>query len=69
MREQWAFIERTAGRLNVSGEAIRKWRVRGVPQSKRLAMVDAAVVDGFDLDRRIFDKPPGPKTRQFEAAE
>jgi hypothetical protein len=35
----------------------------------RLAIVDAAAADGFDLDRRIFDEPPGPKTKEFEAAE
>jgi hypothetical protein len=69
MRDQWAFIENIAGRLDVSDEALRKWRTRGVPHSMRLAIVDAAIADGFNLDRRIFDEPPGPKTKEFEASE
>jgi hypothetical protein len=69
MFDQWRFIEAVAKEAGVSEEALRKWRIRGVPTSRRLAIVDAARDAGFDLDRGVFDNPPGPKTRQPEPAE
>jgi hypothetical protein len=59
--DQWEFIEKAATDLGIDTEAIRKWRVRGVPHQWRLAIVDAAEDRGFALDRAEFDRPPGPK--------
>jgi len=57
MKSQWDFIERIARERGVSDEALRKWRVRGVPATHRLAIVDRASEEGFALDRRVFDSP------------
>lgn len=57
----WDFIEATAAELGVSAEAVRKWRIRGVPYQWRLRLLDIADAAGFSLDRREFDRPPGPK--------
>jgi hypothetical protein len=61
MSSHWNFIEQVAGRLGVTGEAFRKWRVRGVPLRYRLDIVDDAAREGFAFDRAAFDEPPGPK--------
>ncbi len=69
MIDQWLFIERAAKKLEVGEEAFRKWRVRGVPNSQRLAIVDLAAIENFALDRRSFDLPPGPKTKILNGRE
>jgi hypothetical protein len=62
----WHAIERIARGLGVGAEAIRKWRIRGVPRSWRLDLLRA------DLRREIsevdFDNPPGPKSRCIRCA-
>jgi hypothetical protein len=63
MSEQWSFIERAGKKLRIGQDAIRKWRVRGVPTRHRLAIVDMASAEGFALDRVAFDDPPGPKSK------
>jgi hypothetical protein len=68
MLSQWDFIEQAAGRLDITDEAFRKWRVRGVPPRYRLEIVDDAAREGFALDRAAFDQPPGPKRFAGEAA-
>lgn len=59
--EAWEFIERAALALGVRPEAVRKWRVRGVPHSWRLRIVDTAAASNYPLDRGEFDRPPGPR--------
>jgi hypothetical protein len=58
----WEAIERVALGLGVGPEAVRKWRMRGVPRSWRLDLLRA------DIRREIieqdFDNPPGPKRRE-----
>lgn len=61
MRIQWEFIEAVGKRLGVEAEALRKWRVRGVPAKYRLSIVDAARDERFRLDRSAFDRPPGSR--------
>jgi hypothetical protein len=68
MLSQWDFIEQAAGRLGVTDEAFRKWRVRGVPSRYRLEIVDDAAREKFAFDRAAFDRPPGPKRFAGEAA-
>jgi hypothetical protein len=63
MVDQWSFIENTARALGVKTEALRKWRIRGVPAAYRLPIADEATRSGFSLDRNVFDEPPGPKTK------
>jgi hypothetical protein len=56
----WDFIERFARENHVEDEAIRKWRVRGVPHRWRLPIATAA---GPGFDTAIFDAaPPGPRS-------
>jgi len=55
---QWNFIEAAATKRGVTAEALRKWRVRGVPHKDRLDILDDAVAAGVALDRSIFDTPP-----------
>lgn len=62
---QWEFFERIGRRLGLEQDALRKWRVRGVPRIHRLTIVDAAAEEGFELDRSAFDNPPG-RRRQTE---
>jgi len=62
MRSQWDFIEEAARKLGVGSEALRKWRVRGVPDRHRLSIVDEARAQRFRLDRGAFDRPPGPRS-------
>lgn len=59
MEDQWSLIERLARQIQVKDEAIRKWRVRGVPHRRRLDLINADA-DG-KLDWKAFDQPPGPK--------
>jgi hypothetical protein len=66
--ETWTHIETLGRELGATEEMIRKWRVRGVPHTWRLRLLDAADDAGVPLDRRAFDLPPGPKTKQIEAA-
>jgi hypothetical protein len=68
--EQWEFIEDSAQELGVSAEALRKWRVRGVPHPMRLAIVERAQETGFAFEKAAFDEPPGSKraARQHEDA-
>ena len=55
----WDAIERIALELGVGAEALRKWRIRGVPRAWRLDLLRA------DTRREIveqdFDNPPGPR--------
>jgi hypothetical protein len=56
---QWKFIEATAAQRHAVGpEALRKWRVRGVPHRFRLSLVEEADRKHIKLDRSIFDSPP-----------
>lgn len=56
----WEAIERIAReQLGVEAETLRKWRVRGVPLSRRLDIVNADT--GHEVDQRDFDNPPGPR--------
>jgi len=65
MEDQWTLIERLARQLEVTDEAIRKWRVRGVPYRRRLDLINADT-EGR-LDWKAFDEPPGPK--RFQAPQ
>ena len=69
MSAQWDFIERAGSALGVSAEALRKWRVRGVPGKFRLALVDQAEHEGFSLDRSAFDEPPGSRRDLANSSE
>jgi len=57
----WDAIERIALGLGVGREAIRQWRIRGVPRAWRLDLLKA------DIHREVietdFDNPPGPRRR------
>lgn len=65
--DTWDKIERLARELGASGEAIRKWRVRGVPTRWQLRFISHPV--GRKLDRAAFDAPPGPRNpRKQEVA-
>lgn len=57
----WEFIERFARENKVADEAIRKWRVRGVPHRWRLPIASAA---GPEFRVAAFDDPPGPRSNE-----
>lgn len=58
----WDAIERVALELGIGAEAVRKWRLRGVPRSWRLDLLRADI--RREIDEQDFDKPPGPKRRE-----
>jgi hypothetical protein len=61
----WDAIERVALELGIGAEAIRKWRIRGVPRSWRLDLLRADT--RREIDEKDFARPPGPR-RQAAAA-
>jgi 4-hydroxyphenylacetate 3-monooxygenase len=61
MSAQWDFIEQAAQSLGIAAEAVRKWRVRGVPGKYRLPIARLAAHHGRQIDPEIFDHPPGPR--------
>ena len=63
MSAQWDFIERAAAILGIADEAVRKWRVRGVPGKYRLPIVQLAQRRGLRVEAEAFDRPPGPRRR------
>jgi hypothetical protein len=66
MRTSWDAIERIGAELGVGAEALRKWRIRGVPRMWRLDLLRA------DTRREIveadFDNPPGPRRAALKCA-
>src|SRR5215472_14973526 len=58
---EWDFIEQAAHRLGVGDEALRKWRVRGVPGRWRLPIAELAAAGGMPFATDAFDRPPGPR--------
>ncbi len=67
MLRDWDIIEKAGREIGVSDEALRKWRVRGVPGRFHLQIVKIAQRDGLNLNDSAFDAPPGP--RRQAAAE
>jgi hypothetical protein len=63
--DSWDAIERIALELGISPEALRKWRIRGVPRFWRLNLLRADT--RREIDEEDFDRPPGPR-RQAAAA-
>jgi 4-hydroxyphenylacetate 3-hydroxylase N terminal len=61
MSAQWDFIERAAHSLGIAAEALRKWRVRGVPGRYRLPITRLAESKGRRIEAETFDQPPGPR--------
>lgn len=59
MREAWTEIERLGRQLGAGEEAMRKWRVRGVPPKWQIKIMDAD--EAGKIDREAFDAPPGPR--------
>jgi hypothetical protein len=66
MQDAWEEIERLGRQLGAGEEAIRKWRIRGVPKSWRLDLIDADK-DG-KISRAAFDQPPGSRRSENKAA-
>src|SRR5271170_1315065 len=61
MSAQWDFIEQAAQSLGIAADAVRKWRVRGVPGRYRLPITQLAQSQGRQVDAEAFDQPPGPR--------
>lgn len=59
----WDAIERIGANLGVGPEALRKWRIRGVPRAWRLDLLRADF--HRELNEQDFDRPPGPKRREY----
>jgi transposase-like protein len=57
--DSWDAIERIAQRLGIGPEALRKWRIRGVPRAWRLDVLRADV--RHEINEADFDNPPGPR--------
>jgi len=67
MRDAWDEIERLGRELGAGDEAMRKWRVRGVPAKWQLKIM--AADPKARVARAAFDNPPGPRrTASTEAA-
>jgi 4-hydroxyphenylacetate 3-monooxygenase len=63
MAPEWDFIERAAAAFGVTAEAVRKWRVRGVPGKYRVPIMQLGERQGLRIDAEAFDRPPGPQGR------
>lgn len=63
----WDAIERIAVGLGVGDEALRKWRIRGVPRFWRHDLVKAD--EAGEINVADFDNPPGPRRAAARAAE
>lgn len=61
----WEAIERVAKELGIGAEAVRKWRIRGVPRSWRLDLLRADT--RREINEDDFSRPPGPR-REAAAA-
>jgi hypothetical protein len=59
MQDAWAEIERLGREFGAGDEAIRKWRLRGVPAKWQLRFIGDPV--GRLIDRAAFDNPPGSR--------
>ena len=58
-----ALIIRLAEQRGVSGEALRKWHVRGhVPHKWRLLLIETARAEGKELDSSAFENFARPET-------
>jgi 4-hydroxyphenylacetate 3-monooxygenase len=66
MSAEWDFIEQAAHSLGITAEAVRKWRVRGVPGRYRLPISQLAESHGRQV-AEAFDQPPG-RRRQIRTA-
>lgn len=66
MQEAWEEIERLGRQLGAGEEAIRKWRIRGVPKAWRLDLLDAD--KSSKITRAAFDSPPGSRRSESKAA-
>jgi 4-hydroxyphenylacetate 3-monooxygenase len=64
---QWDFIEQAAHSLGIAAEALRKWRVRGVPGRYRLPITRLAESQGRRIEAETFDQPPGPRRQSRPA--
>ncbi len=67
MSVEWDFIEQAAQSLGIAAEAVRKWRLRGVPGKYRLPITQLAESQGRQVDPQAFDQPPGPRRRRRPA--
>ena len=59
MRDAWDEIERLGRNLGAGDEAMRKWRVRGVPAKWQIKIM--AADPDCAIDRTAFNSPPGPR--------
>jgi hypothetical protein len=59
MHDAWDEIERLGRELGAGDEAMRKWRVRGVPPKWQIKIM--AADPAGNIDRAAFDNPPGPR--------
>ena len=59
MCHAWDQIERLGRELGAGDEAMRKWRVRGVPARWQLKIIAADPAGAIARD--AFDKPPGAR--------
>jgi 4-hydroxyphenylacetate 3-monooxygenase len=64
MSAEWDFIERAASAFGITAEAIRKWRLRGVPGKYRVPIMQLGERQGLRIDVQAFDRPPGPQRRR-----
>ena len=62
----WDEIERLGRQLGAGDEAMRKWRVRGVPSKWQLKIMAADPDE--NIDREAFNEPPGPRRPAERAA-
>ncbi len=67
MSAQWDFIEHAAAALGIAAEAVRKWRVRGVPGKYRVPILQMGERRGLRIGAEAFDRPPGPRGRRADA--
>jgi hypothetical protein len=57
--DAWDEIERLGRQFGAEAEAIRKWRVRGVPPKWQLRFISDP--SGQQIDRAAFSNPPGSR--------
>ncbi len=64
--DSWDAIERVGAEIGVGAEALRKWRIRGVPRAWRLDLLRADRLR--EINEADFDKPPGPRRAALKCA-